>query len=47
VRDERVVLKLKKPAKKFVEEFTNVKGKLKKIGIKRIKDTIEMEHAIP
>lgn len=46
VKDHSVVMKPKKSARTFVEEFTNVKGKVKKIGIKRIKDTMEMEYAI-
>ena len=46
VKGRVVILKPKKSARKFVEEFTDVKGKLKKIDIKKVKDIMEMEYAL-
>lgn len=46
VKGREVVLRPKASAKKFVEEFTNVKGKLKKLDIKRLKNILEMEYEL-
>ena len=46
VKGNVVVLKPRIPPRKFVEEFTNVGKKLKKLDMKRIKKTLEMEYAV-
>ena len=47
VSKDGVILKPKLSPKEFIERFTNIGRKLKKLDIKTIKATIEEEYEIP
>ncbi|MDE1825590.1 MAG: AbrB/MazE/SpoVT family DNA-binding domain-containing protein [Candidatus Micrarchaeota archaeon] len=46
VKGKEVVLRTRISPKEFVEEFTNVGKKLRKLDMKRIKKTLEGEYAV-
>jgi AbrB family looped-hinge helix DNA binding protein len=47
IREGMIVIRPKKNPKEFVEEFTNVPKKLKKVDIKKIRKILEEEYEIP
>lgn len=46
VKDKEVTIKPAKEPEKFVEEFTNIPKKLKKINMKKLKKILEEEHEV-
>jgi len=46
IKEGMVLIRPKKDPKEFVEEFTNVPKKLKKIDIKKLKSILEEEYEV-
>lgn len=46
VKGREVVLRTKISPRKFIEEFTNVGKKIRKLDMKRIKKTLEGQYAV-